>query len=78
MSRNDTANSRRSSGWLLSSAVIAVVAAQPAWAQEQSADAGQGGITDIVVTARKQSESLQEVQMCISSFWVIVLDRVVF
>ncbi|MBK6801963.1 MAG: TonB-dependent receptor [Novosphingobium sp.] len=67
MSRNDTANSRRSSGWLLSSAVIAVVAAQPAWAQEQSADAGQGGITDIVVTARKQSESLQEVPMSISA-----------
>ena len=57
--------------WLTSCAIAAVSAAQPALAQSKSAaptaDPQQGSITDIVVTARKQSESLQNVPMSISA-----------
>ena len=69
MSGTQSANSRRSTGWLMSCAVAALFAAQPAWAQAKasSADAEQSGIADIVVTARKQSESLQDVPMSISA-----------
>lgn len=71
MPGTDTANSCRSTAWLTSCAVAALFAAQPAWAQAgveaPAADAGQTGIADIVVTARKQSESLQDVPMSISA-----------
>lgn len=66
-----TANSCRSTAWLVSCAVAALFAAQPAWSQAKaeapSADGDQSGIADIVVTARKQSESLQDVPMSISA-----------
>jgi iron complex outermembrane receptor protein len=71
MPGTDTANSCRSTVWLTSCAVAALFAAQPAWAQTKAeapaADADQSGIIDIVVTARKQSESLQDVPMSISA-----------
>ncbi len=71
MPGTDTANSCRSTVWLTSCAVAALFAAQPAWAQTTAeapaADADRSGITDIVVTARKQAESLQEVPMSISA-----------
>ena len=57
--------------WLTSCAIATISAAQPALAQAQSpapaADSQATGITDIVVTARKQSESLQDVPMSISA-----------
>lgn len=68
---NDTASSWRSIGWRASCALAALCAAQPAWAQAgagaPAADAGEPGITDIIVTARKQSESLQAVPMSIAA-----------
>jgi len=71
MPRSDTANMRRSSGWLLSCAVAAILTSQPAWAQAgadaPAADANQTGLGEIVVTARKQAESLQDVPMSISA-----------
>lgn len=61
----------RTSGWMVSCAVAAVVAAQPALSQtrteEASSTADETGIADIVVTARKQSESLQDVPMSIAA-----------
>jgi iron complex outermembrane receptor protein len=57
--------------WLTSCAIVAISAAQPVQAQSQgaspAADPQTTGITDIVVTARKQSESLQNVPMSISA-----------
>lgn len=67
----DIANSCRSTSWLTSCAVAALFASQPAYALSQAdtpaANAEQAGITDIVVTARKQSESLQDVPMSIAA-----------
>ena len=72
MSRSDSAYARRASGWLMSSAVMALLASQPALAQEKTeapnADTPQAGISDIIVTARKQSESVQDVPMSIAAF----------
>ncbi len=69
MLRSDFANSCRSTAWLTSCAFAALFAAQPAWAQAkaEAPAADQSGVTDIVVTARKQSESLQDVPMSISA-----------
>jgi iron complex outermembrane receptor protein len=56
---------------MVSCAVTALIAAQPALSQtrteETSASADETGVTDIVVTARKQSESLQDVPMSIAA-----------
>ena len=70
MSRSGNKNSRLMSGLLVSCAGAALLAAAPAHAQageENTASSNQGGISDIVVTARKQSESLQDVPMSISA-----------
>jgi iron complex outermembrane recepter protein len=71
MLRSETANSRRLSGLLMSCAVTALFAAHPAWAQTSAsspaAQPDQAGVEVIVVTARKQSESLQDVPMSISA-----------
>ncbi|MBL0116808.1 MAG: hypothetical protein IPP45_16355 [Sphingomonadales bacterium] len=70
MSRSESKSVCRLASWFTSCAVAAVFAAQPAWAQTQAAapaESDQGGIADIVVTARKQSESLQDVPMSISA-----------
>lgn len=69
MMASGTAKSRRVYGWLMSGAALAVLASQPAWAQQKTADAptiaDQAGVSEIVVTARKQSESLQNVPISI-------------
>lgn len=71
MLRSDFANSRRMSGWMVSCGFVALFAAQPAWAQAKAetppADPQRAGISEIVVTARKQSESLQDVPMSIAA-----------
>ena len=70
MSRSESKSVCRLASWFTSCAVAALFAAQPAWAQTQTeapAESDQGGITDIVVTARKQAESLQDVPMSISA-----------
>jgi iron complex outermembrane receptor protein len=71
MLRTDITNMCRTSGWMVSCAVTALIAAQPAMSQtrteETSASADETGVTDIVVTARKQSESLQDVPMSIAA-----------
>lgn len=71
MLRTDITNMCRTSGWMVSCAVTALIAAQPAVSQtraeETSASADETGVTDIVVTARKQSESLQDVPMSIAA-----------
>jgi len=59
------------SGWMVSCGFVALFAAQPAWAQAKAetppADPQRAGISEIVVTARKQSESLQDVPMSIAA-----------
>ena len=65
------ADSCRRAIWFTSCAIAALSAAQPALAQSAAGaaatDSQTAGITDIVVTARKQSESLQNVPMSISA-----------
>ena len=71
MSTSESKNASQSKGWLTSCAVAALFAAQPAWAQaaadSSSPEADRAGVAEIVVTARKQSESLQDVPMSIAA-----------
>ena len=71
MSTSESKNAPWSAGWRTSCAVAALFAAQPAWAQTEtdssSPEADRAGVTEIVVTARKQSESLQDVPMSIAA-----------
>lgn len=67
MSRSSLANVRRASAWLAATATIALVTAPSADAQEAPASEDSRGVEDIVVTARKQAESLQDVPMSISA-----------
>ena len=52
---------------LLASSLAALVAAGPAFAQEE-AGASSGGLDEILVTARKRAESLQDTPIAISAF----------
>lgn len=48
---------------------VSALATAPAWAQDQSAGAeADGGLGDIIVTARKTTESLQDVPVAITAF----------
>ncbi|MBA3897248.1 MAG: TonB-dependent receptor [Sphingomonadaceae bacterium] len=59
---------------LFGASAIALLAAHPAYAQTAPAQAGESasstdsGITDIIVTAQRQSESLQTVPIAVSAF----------
>lgn len=66
MSRSSLAKARRASAWLAATATITIIVA-PAAAQEAPATDSGAGVEDIVVTARKQAESLQDVPMSISA-----------
>src|SRR5436309_3317707 len=57
-------------GSALPAAVLCVLSASPAIAQDQPVDAAKndGGIADIIVTAQKRSESVQNVPIAISAF----------
>jgi iron complex outermembrane recepter protein len=46
---------------------LASVLAAPAWAQEAQSDSDQGGIREIVVTAQKRKESIQDVPVAVSA-----------
>ncbi len=54
----------KNSKWLL--ACAGSLAMVPAYAQPASTDARVGGLEEVVVTARKRSENLQEVPVSIS------------
>lgn len=47
--------------------VLASYAPQSAWAQEQSEESSSGGIQEIVVTAQKRAENIQDVPIAISA-----------
>ncbi|MGK6320076.1 TonB-dependent receptor domain-containing protein [Sphingomonas sp. DT-204] len=65
---------------LLTASALALIAATPAFAQDaavtqgspsattQTADEDQGGVADIVITAQRQSERLQDVPIAVSAF----------
>ena len=65
---------------LLAASALTLVAATPAFAQDtaatqappaaatQTADEDQGGVADIVITAQRQSERLQDVPIAVSAF----------
>lgn len=71
MSTSESKSVSKAASWLTSCAVAALFVAPPAWAQAKdetsSSETDQLGINDIVVTARKQSESLQDVPMSIAA-----------
>lgn len=71
MSRTEGKKALRSGMWMGSCATVALLVAQPAWSQTADKstpnDADNVGITEIVVTARKQAESLQDVPMSIAA-----------
>ena len=56
-------------------AVLAAVAATPAWAQEQAADQAGTGVEDIVVTAQKREESLQDTPISIVALTASDLEK---
>ena len=49
-------------------AALAILAATPALAQSSAAEADDGGIVDIVVTAQRRAEKVQDVPIAISAF----------
>ena len=51
----------------LASASLIVLSASSAWAQEAVAE-DEGGLTEIVVTAQKREQNLQDVPAAISAF----------
>ena len=53
---------------------VSALATAPAWAQDQTAEAdAPGGLTDIIVTARKTTESLQDAPVAVS---VVTSDKI--
>ena len=56
------------------SAGLSATAATPVFAQQQTAQA-QGGLEEIVVTARKRSENLMEVPLSISAFTADMIEK---
>lgn len=64
--------------WLLSTSILGAAASMPAYAQDNltsAEDARNAGIEEILVTARKRSESAQEVPLSISTFSAAAIDR---
>lgn len=49
--------------------------AAPAFAQDSDADQRQGGIQDIVVTAQKRAENVQDVPIAVSAFGAAALEE---
>jgi iron complex outermembrane recepter protein len=60
--------------FLASAAVAAIVVSSPAFAQEGTTES-QGGIQEIVVTAQKRAENVQDVPIAISAFTAEALDE---
>ena len=64
---------------LVSAAALAMALASPAWAQEAAAPpqdtADQVGIAEIVVTAQKRAENVQDVPIAISAFTATALQE---
>jgi len=62
-------SNRTLTGWLGMPTALGLSLALPgvAWAQAESSDATQGGIEDIIVTARKSAESQQRVPIAITT-----------
>ena len=63
---------------LIGSAIVGIVAALPAQASAQEADeaqVGQGGLDEIIVTATRRAENLQEVPIAVSAVTAEALDR---
>jgi iron complex outermembrane recepter protein len=58
---------------LMSGAALAI--AMPAYAQSASAEESQGGIKEIVVTAQKRAENVQDVPIAISAFTADALSE---
>ena len=54
---------------------LAVAIASPAMAQDEPADSGLGGINEIVVTATKRSENLQDVAVTVNAIGEKALDE---
>lgn len=67
--------------WLGSAAIVALVACGPVYAQgatddpQSAAEGGSSGLEEIVVTARKRTESLQDIPVAISAFSAEKLDE---
>ena len=61
-------NSLPAKAVLLSGAALASLSSAPLHAQETETVASQGGVEDIVVTARRREENLQDVPVAISAF----------
>ena len=59
----------------VSLAVLAAALASPAFAQAQSDTAPEGGIAEIVVTAQKRTENVQDVPIAISAFTADTLSE---
>ena len=59
----------------VSIAVLAAALASPAFAQAQSDTAPEGGIAEIVVTAQKRTEDVQDVPIAISAFTADTLSE---
>jgi iron complex outermembrane recepter protein len=60
---------------LLASASVAMALATPAFAQNAASEENQGGIAEIVVTAQKRAENVQDVPIAISAFTADALSE---
>jgi iron complex outermembrane receptor protein len=65
---------RSKSAWLLSAATIGLLAAGAAQAQQQQAQA-QAGLEEIVVTAQRRAENVQDIPVTVSAFSPGELER---
>jgi iron complex outermembrane receptor protein len=63
-------------GWLLATSAMTFAAAgMPAMAQDQTAQASQGGLEDIVVTARKREENVQSIPVAVTAISAALIAK---